>query len=409
MEGCFKILKKDKKTDARVGVIQTKKGKIETPFFMPVATKASVKHISSMDLKAMDAKAVISNTLVLHLRPGEALIKKMGGIGKFMNYDGINVTDSGGFQMYSKALYQKSEEKGVHFKNPYDGQTVFITPEKDMKIQLDIDSEIAMCLDTMPLMNHSKEQISLAVERTTTWAKRCKEEHDKLQSKLPKNKRQLLWGITQGGIYPDLREKSARELKEIDFDGYSCGGLALGETLEEEMKMIKIHKKIIGENKPCYLMGAGNPVELLEAISLGVDMFDSRFPTQNARRGTIFTSKGKLRITRKKYTLDKKPLDENCDCFVCKNYTRSYLKYQLMQEEAVGYRLATFHNLYYLQNLMKQARDAIKKGKFKEFKTKIEKVYKKADSDVKLDLPKKKKTKLEKYNESKHKVSNPKE
>jgi len=276
-ESCFKILKKDKKTNARVGEIQTKKGKLETPFFMPVATKTSVKHISSLDLKEMDAKAIISNTLVLHLRPGEELIKKMGGIGKFMNYDGINVTDSGGFQMYSKALYQKSEEKGVHFKNPYDGRTVFITPEKDMKIQIDLGSEIAMCLDTMPLMNHSKEQIALAVERTTSWAKRCKEEHDKLQKKLPKNKRQLLWGITQGGIYPDLREKSATELKEIDFDGYSCGGLALGETLEEEMKMIKIHKKIIGENKPCYLMGAGNPVELLEAISLGVDMFDSRF------------------------------------------------------------------------------------------------------------------------------------
>ena len=397
---CFKILKKDKKTDARVGVIQTKKGKIETPFFMPVATKAAVKHISSMDLKEMDAKAVISNTLVLHLRPGEELIKKMGGIGKFMNYDGINVTDSGGFQMYSKALYQKSEDKGVYFKNPYDGRTVFITPEKDMKIQLDIGSEIAMCLDTMPLMNHSKEQIVLAVERTTNWAKRCKEEHDKLQKKLPQNKRQLLWGITQGGIHADLREKSARELKEIDFDGYSCGGLALGETIEEEMKMIKIHKKIIGENKPCYLMGAGNPMELLDAIALGVDMFDSRFPTQNARRGTIFTSSGKLRITRKQYAYDKKPLDSNCDCFVCKNYTRSYLRYELMQEEAVGYRLATFHNLYYLQRLMDQARAAIKKGKFDEFRNKMKKIYKKADSDVKLDKPKKKKTKLEKYKES---------
>jgi len=384
---CFQIKHRDKKTNARVGIITTKKGKIETPFFMPVATKAAVKHINSLDLKEMNAKAVISNTLVLHLRPGEKLIKKMGGIGKFMNYGGINVTDSGGFQMYSKALYKKSEEAGVHFKNPYDGKTVFITPEKDMQIQLDIDSDIAMCLDTMPLMNHSKEQITLAVERTSAWAKRCKSEHDKLQEKLPKNKRQLLWGITQGGIHADLREKSARELKEIDFDGYSCGGLALGETIEEEMKMIKIHKEIIGENKPCYLMGAGNPTELLEAISLGVDMFDSRFPTQNARRGTIFTSKGKLRITRKKYEFDKKPLDEDCDCFACKNYTRSYIRYQLIQEEAVGYRLATFHNLYYLQRLMEDVRDAIKKGKFKEFKTKVEKIYKKADKDVKLDLP----------------------
>lgn len=380
---CFKITHKDKKTNARVGIITTKKGKIETPFFMPVATKTSVKHISSMDLNDMNCKAVISNTFVLHLRPGEQLIKKMGGIGKFMNFNGINVTDSGGFQMYSKSLYIKSEEKGVHFRSPFTCETIFITPEKDMQIQIDLDSDIAMCLDTMPLIEHSKNDIKLAVERTTIWAKRCKEEHDKLQSKIPKNKRQLLWGITQGGIHADLREKSARELREINFDGYSIGGLALGETIEQEMKMIQIHKNIMEENKPCYLMGAGNPIELLEAISLGVDMFDSRFPTQNARRGTIFTSNGKLRISRERYKLDKKPLDEKCSCFVCKNYSRSYIRYQLQQEEAVGFRLATFHNLYYLQNLMKQSREAIKNGKFKEFKNKIIKIYNKADADVK--------------------------
>lgn len=393
----FKIIHKDSDTNARVGEVTTRSGKIETPFFMPVATKASVKHINSLDLKEMKAKAIISNTLVLHLRPGEKLIKKMGGIKKFMNYDGINVTDSGGFQMYSKSLYKSSEEKGVHFKNPYDGSSVFISPEDDMRIQLDIGSDIAMCLDTMPLMDQTKKQIALAVERTTSWAKRCKAEHDKLQKDLPNNKRQLLWGITQGGIHGDLREKSARELKKLDFDGYSCGGLALGETIEEEMTMIKIHKKIIGENKPCYLMGAGNPVELLEAISLGVDMFDSRFPTQNARRGTIFTSEGKLRLYRKEYTFDKNPLDKNCDCFVCKNYTRSYIKYQLLQEEAVGFRLATFHNLYYLQKLMEKSREAIKQDKFREFKNKIERIYKKADSSIKISRPRNRKSKLEKY------------
>lgn len=387
---CFKITHKDKETDARVGVIRTRKGEIETPFFMPVATKTSVKHINSLDLKEMDARAIISNTLVLHLRPGEELIKKMGGIGNFMNYDGINVTDSGGFQMYSKSLYLKSEDKGVYFKNPYDGKTVFITPEENMKIQLDLGSDIAMCLDTMPLLDQSKEQIELAVNQTTLWAKRCKLEHDRLQKDISKDKRQLLWGITQGGIHPELREKSVKELKEINFDGYSCGGLALGETMEQEMEMLRIHKKFIGEEKPCYLMGAGNPIELLNAISLGADMFDSRFPTQNARRGTIFTSKGKLRLARKEYTEDKKPLDENCDCFVCKNYSRAYIKYQLVQEEAVGYRLATFHNLYYLQKLMKQSREAIKEGKFKEFKESVEKMYKRADSTVKLSKPRKK-------------------
>lgn len=379
---CFKILFKDKKTKARVGEITTKKGKIKTPFFMPVATKTSVKHISSHDLTEMRCNAIISNTFILHLRPGEHLIKELGGIGKFMNWKGINVTDSGGFQMYSPTLYVRSDEKGVHFRNPFTKETVFITPEKDMQVQIDLGSDIAMCLDTMPLIEHSKKEVELAVQRTTIWAKRCKEHHDKLQSKLQKNKKQLLWGITQGGIHSDLRKKSCSELKQLDFDGYSIGGLALGETIEQEMKMIEVSKSILPEDKPCYLMGAGSPIELLEAISRGVDMFDSRFPTQNARRGTIFTSEGKLRIFREQYKLDKSPLDKNCNCWVCKNYTRAYLRYQLHQEEAVGQRLASYHNLYYLQRLMEQAQEAIKKGKFLEFKNKIKKIYDKEDKSV---------------------------
>jgi len=379
----FRITHKDKKTKARVGVIMTKSGKIETPFFMPVATKTAVKHITSLDLKEMGCSAVISNTFILHLRPGEQLIKELGGIGKFMNFQGINVTDSGGFQMYSPSLYIKSNEKGVYFKDPFEKKTIFITPEKDMQIQIDLNSDIAMCLDTMPLLHHSKKDIELAVERTTQWAQRCKIEHDRLQSKLKSTKKQLLWGIMQGGIHKDLRKKSAQEMSKINFDGYSIGGLALGETLDEEMKMIEVQKAIIPETKPCYLMGAGNPIELLEAISRGVDMFDSRFPTQNARHGTILTSKGKLRIFRKEYSKDTSPIDENCDCFVCKNYTRAYIKYQLTQEEAVGMRLATFHNLYYLMRLMEQARAAIKQGKFSEFKNKIKKIYDKEDKTVK--------------------------
>jgi len=375
----FTITNKDKKTRARCGLLKTKKGKIETPFFMPVATKTAVKHISSNDLEEMNCKAVISNMFVLHLRPGEKLIKKMGGIGKFMNFRGINVTDSGGFQMYSQSLYESSNEKGVTFKNPFTKEKVFISPEKDMEIQLDLGSEIAMCLDTMPLLHHSKKDIEKAVERTTIWAERCKRHHNNIQKNISKEKRQLLWGITQGGIYPDLRKKSAEQLKEINFEGYSIGGLALGETTEQEMKMIDIHKSIIPENKPCYLMGAGSPIELLEAISRGVDMFDSRFPTQNARHGTLFTSKGKIRIFNKKYETDKSPIDKNCDCFVCKNYSKAYIRYQLYQEEAVGMRLASFHNLHYLISLMEQSRTAIKKGKFKEFMNKVKKVYEKTD------------------------------
>jgi len=380
----FKILARDKKTKARVGILKVKSGKtIETPFFMPVATKTSVKHISSLDLEKMNCRAIISNTFILHLRPGEHLIKDLGGISKFMNFKGINVTDSGGFQMYSPSLYLKSDEKGVHFKDPFENKTIFITPEKDMQIQLDLGSDIAMCLDTMPLLHHSKKDIELAVERTTQWAKRCKLEHDRLQKNKKQNQKQLLWGIMQGGIYKDLRKKSATEISKINFDGYSIGGLALGETIKQEMSMVNIQKSIIPENKPCYLMGAGNPLELLEAISRGVDMFDSRFPTQNARHGTILTSKGKLRIFRKEYSKDSSPLDENCDCFVCKNYSRAYIKYQLTQGEAVGMRLATFHNLYYLMKLMADSRKAIKTGKFLEFKNKIKRIYKKADNSVK--------------------------
>ena len=285
--------------------------------------------------------------------------------------------------MYSPSLYIRSTEIGVFFRNPLTGEKVFITPEKDMEIQADLNSEIAMCLDSMPLFHHSKKDIEEAVRKNTLWARRCKTHHDRLQAKIPKNKRQLLWGITQGGVHGDLRKKSCSELIQFDFDGYSIGGLALGETTEQEMKMIEVSNKILPENKPRYLMGAGNPVELLEAISRGCDMFDSRFPTQNARRGTLFTSKGKLRIFQERYKLDTKPIDEECGCWVCKNYTRAYIRYQLQQEEAVGMRLATFHNLYYLTSLMQQAREAIKKGKFLDFKNKVKKVYAKADISVK--------------------------
>jgi queuine tRNA-ribosyltransferase len=380
---CFKIVCRDEKTDARVGILSTKKKKVKTPFFMPVATKASVKQISSSDLKEMNCPAIISNALILHLRPGEKLIKRLGGLGKFMNFDGINVTDSGGFQMYSSSLYVGSDEKGVYFKDPFENKTIMLTPERDMQIQLDLNAEIAMCLDTMPLLEHSRNQIALAVNRTTSWAKRCKEEHARLQKGVKKNRRQLLWGITQGGVYDELREKSARELKKLDFDGYSVGGLALGETIKQEMKMIKIHKKIIGENKPCYLMGAGNPPEILDAISLGVDFFDSRFPTKCARHGLIFTHSGKLRILRKRYIADNRPLDEDCGCSVCKNYSRAYIRYQLKQGESVGMRLASYHNLYYLQELMRDSQEAIMKGKFKEFKSKVQKIYSDEDRRVK--------------------------
>ena len=366
-EKVFSIRYRDKKTKARVGILSTKSGKIETPFFMPVATKTAVKHISSGDLCDMGAKAIISNAFVLFLRPGVELIQKMGGIAKFMSFNGIIFTDSGGFQMYSPHLYINSKDGGVCFRNPYTNEKTFVTPEKDIEIQLSLGSDVAMCLDSMPLISDSREDIAEAVRKTYEWAKRCKAYHDKMQEETDKNKRKLLFGIIQGGIHKDLRELSAKEIISLDFDGYSIGGLALGEPKEEEYKMIETAKSVIPEDKAVYLMGAGDPLELLEAISRGCDIFDSRFPTQNARRGAIFTSKGRINIKSARFKEDKNPIDINCECFVCKNYSRAYIRHLLLQEEGAGLRIASYHNLYYLQELMKNARKAIKAGKFAEF------------------------------------------
>lgn len=372
----FNIKHKDKKTNARIGILKTKKGKVETPFFMPVATRGSVKTLTSEELKDMKVPTVISNALILYLREGSEIIKKFGGIGKFMNHKGINFTDSGGFQMYSERIYVKSNEEGVCFKNPLNGEKIFMTPEKNMKIQLDIGSEVAMCLDSMPMYENSKEQISEAVKKTTMWAKRCKAHHDLLQEGIPKSKKQLLFGIIQGGIYKDLREKSANELIKMDFDGYSIGGFGLGETIDEEFNIVKQMKNLIPENKPVYLMGIGNPVEILKGIALGVDIFDSRMPTQNARRGTLFTSKGKLRLLRENCKYDKSPIDKNCNCFVCKNYSRAFVRYLLINDELTGKKLATYHNIYFLTKMIEKAKEKIKQGKFNEFLKEYEKEYK---------------------------------
>jgi queuine tRNA-ribosyltransferase len=372
----FTITHKDKKTKARIGILNTKKGKVETPFFMPVATRGSVKTLTSEELQEMKVPAVISNALILYLRSGSEIIKKFKGIGRFMNYKGINFTDSGGFQMYSPSIYIKSNEEGVYFKNPLNGEKIFMTPEKNMKIQLDIGSEVAMCLDSMPMYNHSKTQIEDAVKKTSLWAKRCKLHHDSIQKDTPKNKRQLLFGIIQGGKYEDLRDLSTKALLEMNFDGYSIGGFGLGETIEEEFNIVKQIKEILPENKPVYLMGIGNPVEILKGIELGVDIFDSRMPTQNARRGTLFTSEGKLRILREDCKFSPEPIDKNCKCFVCKNYSRAFIRYLLINDELTGKKLTTYHNIYYLTKLIETAKEKIKQNKFQEFLKEVEEKYK---------------------------------
>jgi queuine tRNA-ribosyltransferase len=372
----FTITHKDKKTNARIGILKTKKGKAETPFFMPVATRGVVKGLTSEDLNEIKIPCVISNSLILYLREGSQIAKKLGGIGKFMNYPGLNFTDSGGFQMYTKTIYIKSNEEGVYFKNPLNGEKIFMTPEKNMKIQLDIGSDVAMCLDSMPMYENSKEEIAEAVRKTSMWAKRCKIHHDLLQKSIPKNKKQLLFGIIQGGKYEDLRELSSKTLLEMNFDGYSIGGFGLGETIEEEFNIVKKIKDILPEEKPVYLMGIGNPVEILKGISMGVDIFDSRLPTQNARRGMLFTSEGKLRILREEYKFDKSPIDKNCNCFVCKNYSKAFIRYQLINDEMVGKRLATYHNIFFLAKMIEKAKEKIRQGKFREYMKEVEEEYK---------------------------------
>ncbi|MEK6888824.1 MAG: tRNA guanosine(34) transglycosylase Tgt [Nanoarchaeota archaeon] len=372
----FQIIAKDRKSKARTGTLNTKSGKIETPFFMPVATKMTAKFVSPDDFEKMGAKAVISNAFILSLKPGTKIIKKAGGIGKMMAWNGINFTDSGGFQMYTKSLYIGSDENGVRFRDPFGGKEYYVTPEKDMQIQLDINSDVAMCLDSMPLIENSKGDIKKAVEKTSKWAKKCKDYHDKMQKKIKLENKQILFGIIQGGIHKDLREKSARELVKLNFLGYSIGGLALGEPKKEEYKMIEVCKKIIPKEKPVYLMGAGHPLELLEAVSRGVDIFDSRFPTRNARHGSIYIWKGKINLMNKKYENDLSAIDKECDCFSCKTYTKAYIRYLLKQGEGTGYRLASIHNLHFLQSVMKKAREEIKKGKFDKLLKEFRKNYK---------------------------------
>ncbi|MSS75055.1 tRNA guanosine(34) transglycosylase Tgt [Candidatus Pacearchaeota archaeon] len=373
----FTVLVKDAHSLARVGRLKTRSGSVETPVFMPVATKTAVKHISPEMLEEMGAQATISNSFVLSLRPGAKIVKKVGGIHTLSTYTGVMFTDSGGFQMYSPSLYKGSNDLGVEFKNPYSGERIFMTPEQNMQLQLDLGSDVAMCFDTMPLIEHSKDAVALAVNRTSSWARRCKETHDTLQKKVSKGKRQLLFGIVQGGVHDDLRRISAGALTELDFDGFAIGGLALGEAKEEEYRMIEVCQEYLPRNKPVYLMGAGNPIELLEAIERGCDIFDSRFPTMNARHGNIFSWKGKYIVTNAEHKASLKPLDESCDCSVCKRYSRAYVCHLIRNEEGVGYQLASYHNLYFLQELMRRVRKAIKVGTFGKFKKTFIKNYSK--------------------------------
>ncbi len=358
----LKIQATDKNTSARAGTLKTAHGMLKTPFFMPVATKGTVKFMDFQELEKTGTECIISNSLLMYLRPGLGIVKKAGGLHKFYGWKKGIFTDSGGFQSLDCFFMQKASYKGAYFRSPFDGQTQLVTPEKAMDIQLGLGSDVAMCLDDVPKYDDSLQKARSKTLRTHGWAKRCKEYHDQHK------KKQMLFGIAQGGMFKDLREKSISFMKSLDFDGYALGGLAIGEPLSRMHSLIKSSIPHFPEDKPRYLMGVGSPDDLLECISMGVDCFDSTFPTQNARHSTLLTWKGRLRIDRKEYSDDFRPVDSSCDCYVCRNYSRAYIQHLLRANEAVGKKLATYHNVYFVQELIRKSREAILENRFDSFR-----------------------------------------
>lgn len=361
----FEIITTDGK--ARTGILKTRHGNVETPAFMPVATKASVKYLLPHELEEAGTQAIIANAFVLSLRPGLDVIKKHKGLHEFMQWNKTIFTDSGGFQMLEPSFFLKKNENGIEFRNPFDGAKLFATPELIADIQQTVHSDVAMVLDDVVPHNATRKQAEEAVKNTTTWAKRFLLAH--------KDKGQLVFGITQGGMFKDLREQSAKEINKLNFDGIAIGGLCIGENLKTMHEMLKASLSQIDPEKPRYLMGVGSPVDLLEAIEAGVDIFDSAMPTRNARHNELFSSQGKITIDKKEFCNDEKPVDKDCSCTVCKNYTRAYLHHLARCGEETGQRLNSHHNIWFIQNLMAKAREAIKQKKFAQFKKEFVKKY----------------------------------
>ena len=356
----YNLLHKDNNSNARYGTLKTNYGTFETPIFMPVGTQATVKTLSPEELYNINSAVILSNTYHLWLRPGEDIVDKAGGLHKFMNYNGPILTDSGGFQVFSLAKKKDILEEGVYFNSHIDGKRIFLSPEKSIEIQNKLDSDIAMCFDECPPYPVTYEYMKNSVERTIRWAKRCKEAH--------KNDRQSMFGIVQGGEFTDLREYSCKETVKLDFDGYSIGGTSVGEGKDVMYKMIDDGIRYLPTDKPRYLMGVGEPVDIFEGVERGIDMFDCVLPTRLARHGHAFTLDGKINLRNAKYKEDFTPVDENCDCYCCKNYTKSYVRHLLVANETLGQRLLSIHNLRFLIKIMENIRESIKEDKFLEYK-----------------------------------------
>lgn len=364
----YKILTKD--GQAKRAEMKTVHGTIQTPVFMNVGTVAAIKGaVSTDDLMEIGTQVELSNTYHLHVRTGDTLIKKFGGLHKFMNWDRPILTDSGGFQVFSLAGLRKIKEEGVYFRSHIDGHKIFMGPEESMQIQSNLASTIAMAFDECPSSVASREYVQASVDRTTRWLVRCTNEMKRLND-LPDtiNKEQLLFGINQGAVYEDIRIEHAKTISQMDLDGYAVGGLAVGETHEEMYRILNAVVPHLPEDKPTYLMGVGTPANILEAVDRGVDFFDCVYPSRNGRHGHVYTNQGKLNLFNAKYELDEKPIEEGCGCPACRSYSRAYIRHLLKAKEMLGMRLCVLHNLYFYNKMMEEIRDAIEHHRYAEYK-----------------------------------------
>ncbi len=364
----FKVLKQEGK--ARRGEMTTPHGTIQTPVFMNVGTAAAIKGgVSSLDLQELKCQVELCNTYHLHLRPGDEVVAQMGGLHKFMNWDKPILTDSGGFQVFSLSSIRKIKEEGVYFSSHIDGRKIFMGPEESMKIQSNLASTIAMAFDECADSKSDKKYMAESVARTERWLVRCKDELARL-NKSSINREQMLFGINQGAIYDDLRIENMKKIAKLDLPGYAIGGLAVGETAEEMYHVLDVTLPHAPENKPRYLMGVGTPVNIIEAVARGIDFFDCVMPSRNARHGHLFTWNGIINIINQKYMTDALPIDPECDCPVCRNHSRAYIRHLLKAGEMLGMRLAVMHNLYFYNNLMEKIRFAMENGQFEAFREK---------------------------------------
>ena len=364
----YELIKKDGR--AKRGRFHTVHGTIETPVFMNVGTAAAIKGaVSTDDLRGIKTQVELSNTYHLHVRPGDEVVKKMGGLHKFMNWDKPILTDSGGFQVFSLAGLRKIKEEGVHFNSHIDGRKIFMGPEESMQIQSNLASTIAMAFDECPSSVADRVYMRDSVARTTRWLKRCKAEMDRLNT-LPDtiNPHQMLFGINQGGIYEDIRIEDEKQIVDLDLDGYAVGGLAVGESHEEMYRILDEVVPHLPQNKPTYLMGVGTPANILEGVERGIDFFDCVYPSRNGRHGHVYTNRGKLNLFNAKYELDPSPIEEGCQCPACQHYSRAYIRHLLKAKEMLGMRLCVLHNLYFYNHLMEEIRDALDQGNFAEYK-----------------------------------------